>query len=39
MIYNCNIFYNFRKVVPSLSHSKIEAINALGINFCKHRSV
>ena len=38
MIYNGNIFHAFRKVIPSLSHSKIEAIKALGINFWKNHS-
>ena len=38
MIFNCNIFYAFRKVIPSLSNFKLEAIKALGINFRKHHS-
>ena len=32
-IYNGNIFYAFRKVIPSVSYSKIKAIKVLGINF------
>ena len=39
MIYNGNIFHAFRKVIPSLSHSKIETIKPLGISFWKnHRA-
>ena len=38
MIFNCNIFHAFRKVIPSLSDFKLEAIKALGINFRKHHS-
>ena len=38
MIFNCNIFHALRKVIPSLSYFRIEAIMALGINFRKHHS-
>ena len=38
MIFNCNIFHTFRKVIPSLSDFKLEAIEAVGINFRKHHS-
>ena len=33
LIYNGNIFPAFKKVIPSLSYSEIEAIKALGIKF------
>ena len=39
LICNGNIFHAFRKVIVSLSHSKIEAIKALGINFLKNHSM
>ena len=38
MIFNCNIFHTFRKVIPSLCDFKLEAIKAVGINFRKHHS-
>ena len=33
LIYNENVFHDFRKVVPSLNHSKIEAIKGLTNKF------
>ena len=38
LIYNGNIFPAFRKVIPSLSYSEIEATKALGSKFWKNHS-
>ena len=38
MILTCADFHAFRKLIPSLNHSKIEAIKTLGINFWKNHS-
>ena len=37
-LYNGSIFPAFRKVIPSLSYSEIEAIKALRIKFRKNHS-
>ena len=38
LFYNGNIFHAFRKVIPSLNYSEIEAIKAFGIKFWKNQS-